>query len=184
MTDTIQVDSYFLISRNKALNFNALKQGVFLKPGDVYSRSNYMHTIRYFNDLPVVRNANIKFLPYGNTDQLDVMLYLSQRKRFAYTAEFNTLFRSTNYFGPGVIFSYSDRNANRGAESLKLNLRASFEMQIVEGDINPAYELGANINYTLPRFFQNLCLARRGKACPRRIYLPGTLCLTGLIYTS
>ena len=167
VTDTIQIDSYYLISRNKTLQFNALKQGVFLKPGEVYSRSNYMHTIRYFNDLPVVRNANIKFLPYGNTDQLDVMLYLSQRKRFAYTAEFNTLFRSTNYFGPGVIFSYTDRNANKGAEMLKLNLRASFEMQIVEGEINPAYELGANINYTLPRFFPKFLFNAARKSLPK-----------------
>lgn len=166
-TDTVKVDDYYLISRNKALNFNAIRQGVFLKPDSVYSRSNYMHTIRYFNDLPIIRNANIKFLPFGDTDQLDVMLYLSQRKRFAYTAEFNTLFRSTNYFGPGVIFSYTDRNANRGSELLKLNLRGSFEMQIVEGDINPAYELGANINYTLPRFFPKFLFNGARKSLPK-----------------
>jgi outer membrane protein assembly factor BamA len=167
VTDTLQIENYYLISRNKALQFNALKQGIFLKPDSIYSRSNYMHTIRYFNDLPVIRNANIKFLPYGDTDQLDVLLFLSQRKRFAYTAEFNTLFRSTNYFGPGTIFSYSDRNANKGAELLKLDLRASFEMQIVDGDINPAYELGASINYTLPRFFPKFLFNTAQKSLPK-----------------
>ena len=166
-TDTIASDHYYLISRNKALNFNALRQGVFLKPGELYTRSNYMHTIRYFNDLPVIRNANIKFLPFGDTDSLDVMLYLSQRKRFAYTAEVNTLFRSTNYFGPGIIFSYTDRNANKGSEVLKLNLRGSFEMQIVEGQVNPAYELGASINYTLPRFVPKFLFNTQRKSLPK-----------------
>jgi outer membrane protein insertion porin family len=166
-TDTLQFGNNYLISRNHTLTYNALQQGLFLKPGELYSRLNYMHTIRYFNDLPIMRNANVKFLPYGDTDSLDVMLYLSQRKRFAYTAEFNTIFRSTNYFGPGVIFSYTDRNANKGAEMLKINLRGSFEMQIVDGEVNPAYELGVNVNYTLPRFFPTFLFNTARKSLPK-----------------
>lgn len=165
--DTMQTDDYYLISRNKALSFKAIQQGLFLKPGDMYSRSNYMHTIRYFNDLPIIRNANIKFFPVDTSDLLDVSLFLSQRKRFAYTAEVNTIFRSTNYFGPGVIFSYTDRNANRGAERLKLNLRGSFEMQIVDGQINPAYELGIGVDYTLPRFFPKFLFDSARKSLPK-----------------
>ncbi|MBL7857547.1 MAG: BamA/TamA family outer membrane protein [Cyclobacteriaceae bacterium] len=153
ITDTLAFGSYFLISQHKALRFEALQQGIFLKPGELYARSNYMHTIRYMNELPIIRNSTIKFLRQPNTDSLDVMLYLSQRKRYAYTAEFNAIFRSTNYFGPGVIFSYADRNRNKGAELLKVNLRGRFEVQIVDGEVNPAYEMGLEINYRLPRFY-------------------------------
>jgi len=171
--DTMRIEDYYLISRSKSLDFKAIKQGLFLKPGELYSRSNYMHTIRYFNDLPIIRNANIKFLPVGDTDQLDVSLFLSQRKRFAYTAEVNTVFRSTNYFGPGVIFSYTDRNANRGAEQLKLNLRGSFEMQIVDGQVNPAYELGVGVDYTLPRFFPLFLFNSARKSLPKTMISSG-----------
>lgn len=166
VTDTIQLDSIYLISATGALKFSVLDQGIFLRPGQHYAISDYMHTVRALGSLPLIRNVNIKFLPVEGSDQLDVIIFLAQRKRFAYTAEFNTLFRSTNYFGPGVIFSYEDRNANKGAELLKLNLRGSFEMQIVDGEINPAYQLGVGIDYTLPRFFPGFLLPSARKSLP------------------
>ncbi len=166
-TDTLQFGNYYLISQHKALRFDALQQGIFLKPGELYANSNYMHTIRYMNALPIIRNANIKFSPYEKTDSLDATLYLSQRKRYAYSAEFNAIFRSTNYFGPGVVFSYTDRNQNKGAEMLKVNLRGRFEMQIVDGEVNPAYEMGLEINYQLPRFYPAFLLRSGKKSLPK-----------------
>jgi outer membrane protein assembly factor BamA len=162
-TDTVQFGDYFLVSQHKALRFEALQQGIFLKPGERFAQSNYMHTIRYMNGLPIVRNANIRFSRYADTDVLDMMLYLSQRKRFAYSAEANAIFRSTNYFGPGVLFSYTDRNLKKGSEMLKVNLRGRFEVQLVDGEINPAYELGLEVNYQLPRFYPAF-LVNVGKA--------------------
>jgi len=166
-TDTLEYGNYYLISQHKALTFDALQQGIFLKPGELYARSNYMHTIRYLNELPIIRNANIKFSPQGKTDELDVMIYLSQRKRNAYSAEFNAIFRSTNYFGPGIIFSYTDRNVNKGAEMLKINLRGRFEVQIVDGDVNPAYEVGLELNYRLPRFYPRFLFNTAKKSLPK-----------------
>lgn len=167
LVDTIQLDSSYLISQTNTLRFDALRQGIFLKPGDLYARSNALHTIRYLDELAIFRNTNLKFLPDAETDQVDVMLYMSQRKRFAYTADFNTIFRSTNYFGPGVIFSYTDRNTRRGAELLKINLRGSFEMQIIEGDFNPAYQLGIDINYLMPGFFPRFLFKGTPKNLPQ-----------------
>jgi outer membrane protein assembly factor BamA len=165
-TDTLSFGNYNLISQHKSLRFDALQQGIFLKPGERYASSNYMHTIRYMNALPIVRNTSIKFSQYGQTDSLDVVLFLTQRKRYAYSAEFNAIFRSTNYFGPGVIFSYTDRNRNRGAEMLKVNLRGRFEVQIVDGNVNPAYEMGLEINYRLPRFYPAFLLNTGKKSLP------------------
>jgi outer membrane protein insertion porin family len=165
--DTIVFGNYYLISQNQSLRFATLQRGLFMNPGERYTRSNYMHTIRYMNELPIVRHTNIKFAPYANTDSLDVILYLSQRKRFAYTAEFNAIFRSTNYFGPGMVFSYTDRNRNKGSELLKVNLRGRFEMQIVEGQINPAYEAGLEVSYQLPRFYPAFLLDIAQRSLPK-----------------
>ena len=165
--DTLQFGNYYLISEYKALRFDALQQGIFLKPGELYSRSNYMHTIRYMNDLPIIRNTNLKFSQHEKTDSLDVILYLSQRKRYAYTAEFNAIFRSTNYFGPGVVFSYTDRNRNKGSEMLKVNLRGRVEAQIVDGEVNPAYEMGLEVNYRLPRFYPAFVFRSGKKNLPK-----------------
>lgn len=165
--DTIQQDSYFLISAEQELKMSAVLQGLFLKPGALYAKSNYLHTLRYLNALPLIRNANGKFIPVKDQHEVDLALYLSHRKRFAYTAEFNTVFRSTNYFGPGVIFSFTDRNARHGAELLKINLRGSFEMQIVDRKANIAYELGIGASYTLPRFFPRMFANSVEKSLPK-----------------
>ncbi len=166
-TDTLKFDNYYLISQHKALRFDALRQGIFLKPGDRFAQSNYMHTIRYMNSLPIIRSTSIKFAPHGNTDELDAILYLSQRKRYAYTAELNAIYRSTNYFGPGVIFSYTDRNRTKGSEMLKVNLRGRVEVQIVDGKVNPAYEMGLEVNYTLPRFYPSFLFNTAKKSLPK-----------------
>jgi len=167
VTDTLRFGNYYLISQHKALRPDALQQGIFLKSGELYSRSNYMHTIRYMNELPIIRNASVKFLPYDKTDSLDVSLYLSQRKRYAYSAEFNVIARSTNYFGPGVIFSFTDRNRNKGSEMFKVNLRGRVEVQIVDGEVNPAYELGLEVNYQLPRFYPEFLFNTAKKSLPK-----------------
>lgn len=165
--DTIRFGNYYLISENKALRFSALQQGIFLKPGELYSRSNHLHTIRYLNELPIIRNTNVKFLPKEKTDSVDVILYLSQKKPIAYTAEFNVIFRSTNYFGPGTVLSYTDRNRGNGSEMLKINLRGRIEAQIVNGEINPAYELGLEVNYRVPRFYPEFMFRSANKNLPK-----------------
>lgn len=172
-TDTIQQDSYYLISQTNSLSFDALRRGIFLKPGALYARSNALQTIRYLNELPIFRNANLKFLQVPDSNQVDVVIYLAQRKRFAYTADFNAVFRSTNYFGPGIIFSYTDRNANKGAELLKINLRGSFEMQFIEGEFNPAYQLGLDFSYQMPKFYPRFLFKSDTKNLPKTTVTAG-----------
>lgn len=151
--DTLDFGYFKQITNSGSLRFDAIKKGIFFDHGDLYSRNNFGQTVRYLSDLPIIRYANIK-LSQGSMDStLNATIILSQRKRFAYSAEFNAIFRSTNYFGPGVILSYSDRNLKRGSELLKVNLRGRFEVQISEGIVNPAYELGIEVNYEVPRLY-------------------------------
>ncbi len=151
--DTLDYSPYYLITRNNRIKFNTLKKGLFLEPGQLYSRNSHIQTIRYLSSLPIIRYASIKFSEGEEPDQLNTFLYLTQRKRNAYSAEVNAIFRSTNYFGPGLIFSYTDRNARGGAEKLKIDLTGRYEVQISQGVVNPAYELGLQLNYTLPKLY-------------------------------
>lgn len=165
--DTIVFNNYYLITRTNELKFPVIAQGMFVRPGDFYTTSNYLQTVRYLNELPIVRSATIKFTPTSENGKLDAIVSLSQRKRLAYSAEFNAVFRSTNYFGPGVIFSYTDRNLKKGAEMLKINLSTRFEIQISEGSVNPAYELGLEANYTLPGFYPGFLSDYGDKRLPK-----------------
>ena len=160
MLDTIIAHPFYLLTVDSAVSMNALKRGVFIEPGQLYSRTTRTRTTRYMNSLPIIRTATTRFLRKDSTDMLDAMLFLNKQKRYATTAELNAIFRSTNYFGPGVQFSIIDRNRRRSAERLRLNLRGRFEIQIQDGAINPAYELGIELNYLfpklVPRFLDNL----------------------------
>ena len=171
--DTISAPPYYLITADSTLRMSAIKRGIFVKPGELYSRSDRLLTSRYLNRLPIIRSATTNFVPGSDSTQLDALIKLNKHKRFAYSAEFNTIFRSTNYFGPGVVFSITDRNLRGLAERLQLNLRGRFEVQIADGVVNPAYELGIELNYMLPR------LAPRFLESIGRSKLPQTRISTG-----
>ncbi|GJM30538.1 MAG: membrane protein [Cyclobacteriaceae bacterium] len=171
--DTLAEDQVFLISTKHDLKFQTLRNGLFLKPGELYSSADFNRTIGYFNSLPIIRSTNIKFTKYQDQEQLDALVYFSKRKQFAYSAELNAIFRSTNYFGPGMIFSFVNRNVNYSANQLSVNLRGRFEVQIDDGQVNPAYELGLEVNYKMPRLYPRF-LARKEKR-----KLPQTIVSTG-----
>jgi outer membrane protein assembly factor BamA len=151
--DTLDLDPYFFLSEKSDLKKEALMRGIFIKPGQLYSQTNHTQTVRYLNNLPIIKSTSIRYSTGKQQNQLNTTIYLTKRKQYAYTAEFNTVFRSTNYFGPGVVFSYTNRNAGRGAEQLKINLRGRFEIQIADGVVNPAYELGLEFNYRFPKLY-------------------------------
>lgn len=151
--DTLDLDPYFFLSEKSDLKKEALMRGIFIKPGQLYSQTNHVQTVRYLNNLPIIKSTSIRYSTGEQQNQLNTTIYLTKRKQYAYTAEFNTVFRSTNYFGPGVVFSYTNRNAGRSAEQLKINLRGRYEIQIADGVVNPAYELGLELNYRFPKLY-------------------------------
>jgi len=50
---------------------------------------------------------------------------------------------------------------------LKINLRGRFEVQISNGAVNPAYELGLEMNYTFPRFYPTFLFNVAKKSLPK-----------------
>jgi outer membrane protein assembly factor BamA len=171
--DTLNLDPYFFLSPRRDLRHQAIMRGLFLEPGKLYSSADHTQTSRYLNRLPIMRSTSIRFSPGESPQTVDTHLFLTKRKQFGYSAEFNTIFRSTNYFGPGIIFSFTNRNVREKAEQLQVNLRGRFEMQIDEGSINPAYELGLELNYSIPRLRPSV-LSKLGKR-----QLPRTTISTG-----
>jgi hypothetical protein len=150
--DTIDFAPFYHITVDSSVKFEALKRGIFIEPKELYSRSKRIQTIRYLNNLAIIQSASVSFVPGKETGTLDAIIYIAKRKQFAYSAEFNAIFRSTNYFGPGIILGHTNRNNRHSAEQLKINLTGRFELQIADGVVNPAYELGLVFDYTLPRF--------------------------------
>ena len=171
--DTLDQDSVLILSEYQQLNYRAFQNGLFIKTDELYSQSDVSQTMRYLNKLPIIRSSSIKFVQEPQSDRLDAMLYITKRKRFAYTAELNTIFRSTNYFGPGIVFSYTDRNVKHEANQLSVNLRGRFEVQVADGDVNPAWELGLEVNYRLPRMYPTFLMKKKRRKIPQTIISAG-----------
>ena len=171
--DTTNLDPYYFLSTKNDLQPKAIRRGIYLTPGVTYSQSEHSRTLHYLNRLPIIQSASLRFLPGAEKDQLNTMIYLTKRKQFAYTAEFNTIFRSTNYFGPGAIFSFINRNVGGRAEQLRINLRGRFEMQIADGDVNPAYELGLELNYQIPTLKPRLGILKDRSRNPQTVISTG-----------
>lgn len=171
--DTLDQDPVFILSESQDLNYRAFQNGLFIKPGQFYSQTEVSQTMRYLNKLPIIRSSSIRFIKEPERDRIDAMLYITRRKRFAYTAEVNTIFRSTNYFGPGIIFSYTDRNVKHEANRLQINLRGRFEVQIADGDVNPAWEMGLEVNYRLPRLYPAFIMKKGQRKIPQTFIAAG-----------
>jgi len=171
--DTTVHDRVYLISASNDLKYEALANGLFLKPGELYSTSRLSRTMRYLNNLSIIRSSSIKFIDDEDQDQLDALLYFNKRKQFAYTAELNTIFRSTNYFGPGAVLSFVNRNVRHGGNQLRVNLRGRFEVQFADGEVNPAYELGIELNYRLPRLYPKFLAKKENRKLPQTILSTG-----------
>ena len=171
--DTLQLGQYYFLSPKQDLRYQAIMRGLFLKPGNLYSSKDHFETSRYLNNLAIIRSTTIKFTPSDSINSLDAHLFLNKRKQYAYSAEFNTIFRSTNYFGPGIIFSFTNRNVKGRAEQLKVNLRGRFEVQIDDGEVNPAYELGLEVNYSIPRLRPSFLSNFGQRQLPRTVISTG-----------
>ena len=171
--DTTNLDPYYFLAIKNDLNPKAIQRGIYMEPGKTYAKSEHSRTLRYLNRLPIIQSASLRFVPGTEKDQLNTMIYLTKRKQFAYTAEFNTIFRSTNYFGPGAILSFVNRNVGGRAEQLKVNLRGRFEMQIADGDINPAYEFGVELNYQIPTLKPRLGNVQKRSRNPQTVISTG-----------
>lgn len=171
--DTLNLDPYYLLSEKNSLSFEVFNNGLFIEPGQLYSKTKVSQTMRYLNSLPIIRSSSIRFTQGAEQDKLNAQLYFTKRKQFAYTVELNAIFRSTNYFGPGVIFSYSNRNVKQGANLLKVNLRGRFEVQIADNKVNPAYELGLELSYALPRFYPSFSKNWDNRKLPQTILSTG-----------
>ena len=100
--------------------------------------------------------VNIKF---SEADQdsflLDADIHLTPLKKKSLRTEVQMTSKSNNFVGPGVSFTFTNRNFLRGGEMFQLRLNASYEVQIssqTEGEPLNAVEVGLESSLTVPRF--------------------------------
>ena len=128
---------------------------VHLYSDSLYSRVAHMKTLNHLRSLGVYKFVNIIYEQDDSlSEYLNSRLILVPLSKLSLSGELNANVKSNNFAGPGVILSFTNRNAFKSAEILSLNFSGRFETQrgqSIEG--NTSYEVRADANLRMPRLY-------------------------------
>ncbi|WP_243456750.1 BamA/TamA family outer membrane protein [Polaribacter batillariae] len=126
-----------------------LAQSIFFKPGDVYKDTLRNLTRNHLKSLNNFKTTNLDFIPIGSTgDELKLNVYLSPKEKYTLAWDAELTHSNIREIGTLAKFSIIDRNAFRGAETLKLSFLGSY----FNSSNGPGYELGSDVSLEIPRF--------------------------------
>ncbi len=159
--DSLTIDSVKIIyGLPMTLKPNVLMRAVRVRPGQLYSAVRQNRTQAKFVQLGVFKFANMTItVPDTATQQgLDMQISGEFALPIETEVEMDVSSKSNNLLGPGVIFSITNRNMFKRAETFSVKLTGSYEWQVggnknITGNSNlmNSYELGLNINLSVPR---------------------------------
>ncbi len=151
--DTTLINGYYYLSNKHDIRPEIVLDEIFLYDGQLYNKRRHDRTINYLMSLGNYRFVNIQ---YGNENDIDktidATIYLTPHKKYSLSAEFNTVAKSNNYFGPGVRFNFLNRNFLGGSEILNTNLNVGYDWQSGNDNFrNTSLELSLESSLIFPR---------------------------------
>jgi hypothetical protein len=161
-------------------NLRLLSQRVFLRQGDLYSRTNTFGTQRQLANLDAFKFVNINYDTAGG--QFIANIYTSAMDRYQWSNEAGVNV-TQGFPGPFFNTSLKKRNVFRGFESFDLSGRFGFEgvaSATSDQNIYKSTEAGINFSMTFPQII--FPLSDRTQFMLGR-YNPKTKLLVGYSYT-
>ncbi len=77
--DTLNLDPHFFLSTKRDLKHQAIMRGLFLEPGKLYSSLDHAQTIRYLNNLSIIRSTSLRYAEGSGDDKLDAHLFMTKK---------------------------------------------------------------------------------------------------------
>ena len=71
-------------------------QNIYFRRGDLYNERRFVRTINRFNSLGAWHVVNVEQIPRGQTDTVDVEVYLTPANKYSFTANIEGSFNSSN----------------------------------------------------------------------------------------
>ena len=135
-----------------------LSDAVFIEKGELFSDKNRLDTYNRFSNIRVFEYPNIQYQKDPRTpdeDNLIANVFLTPKKRFGFTPNFEISQSNIQDFGIGVNTSFLARNAFRLADVLELSFRANLGSSRDAASSNDQFfnitELGGNLSFSLPK---------------------------------
>lgn len=137
---------------SKKYSEKILNRRIFLKPGQLYRRSNTLETQKQLSNMDIFKFTNVSYDTVGG--QFVSTVYTSPLKKFQTSSELG-LNVSRGLPGPFFNASIKNRNTFRGLEVMELSGRVGFEGLSGATDTGNPYsslDYGGNLAFTFPQF--------------------------------
>jgi len=135
-----------------------LSDAVFIEKGQLFSDKNRLDTYNRFSNIRVFEYPDIQYQKDPRTpeeDNLIANVFLTPKKRFGLTPNFEISQSNIQDFGIGVNTSFLARNALQLADILELSFRANLgsskDAASSEDQFFNITELGGNLSLSLPK---------------------------------
>ncbi len=135
-----------------------LANAIFIKKDDVYSEKDLINTYNRFSSIRIFEYPDIRYQKDPRTPEennLIANIFLTPKKRFGFSPNFEVLQSNIQDFGLGFSTSLLARNAFRLADVLELsfrsNLGSSREISNTEDKIFNINEFGGNLSLSIPK---------------------------------
>jgi len=135
-----------------------LSDAIFIEKGQVFSDKKRLDTYNRFSNIRVFEYPDIQYQKDPRTpdeDNLIANVFLTPKKRFGFTPNFEVSQSNIQDFGIGLNTSFLARNAFHLADILELSFRANLGSSREAANSNDQFfnitELGGNLSLNLPK---------------------------------
>lgn len=155
-SDTVHIDGFrYIGDGNNRFRPDVILDVINLKKGDIYTQNARDLTMSHLTGLGTFKFVNIKFKDApGDSSGLDATVYLTPFLKKSIRVEVQGISKSNNFVGPGVGFTFTNRNFLRGAELFQLKINTGYEAQISrqQSGVLNSFELGLEASLAVHRF--------------------------------
>ena len=172
VADTVEIDSFRYVDNMHMFRPRVITRIVNIRPDQMYSKNDQELTLNHLLGLGTFKFVNIKFnRRRRDSTALNASIMLTPLPKKSIRMEAQAVSKSNNFVGPGVSFTFTNRNFFRGAELFQLKLNSSYEVQVSNKTQNPlnSFEIGFESSLTVPRFISPIKIDYNS-----RKYLPKT----------
>jgi outer membrane protein assembly factor BamA len=171
-TDTLKIDGYNYIDRQKNYRPHIITKVINLKEGNIYRRTDREYTLQHLMGLGSFKFVDIKFREDRNdSTRLNTSIYLTPHLKKSIRADLQATSKSNNFVGPGLSVKFTNRNFLRGSERFDVTVSTGYEVQISRKIPEPlnAFEFGIESGLSVPRIVSPVDIHY-----PSRKFLPTT----------
>lgn len=172
-TKPITFDGFNFVDSTRNFRPRVITRVINIRQGNIYRREDQELTLSHLMGLGVFKFVNIKFSEtHADSSLLDANIYLTPLQKKSLRAEVQAVSKSNNFVGPGISFTFTNRNFLRGAELFQLTLSGAYEVQVNSQNQDPlnSLETGLESSLTVPRFISPIRIDYNS-----RKYLPKTV---------